>query len=187
MTPPKLTPWLWFAGAVALCLAFALGAGSWIVATTQPTQLGRSNVGGWAELAEAGFRVRLDGVALADSLPSSYDPASDVAPPEGFQFLRVQMTVESLVGPDEAIGCLVQLRNRDGEEIGHRNYGLDGPAATDCNQLAAEEENGRPILAGDSFKSQSVFVVQPDDIDSFTVDIVPLFVDDDVFWTFTLG
>ncbi len=52
--------------------------------------------------------------------------------------------------------CLVF---RDGEEIGHRNYGLDGPAATDCNQLAAEEENGRPILAGDSFKSQSVFVV----------------------------
>ncbi|RMB61841.1 hypothetical protein [Tessaracoccus antarcticus] len=187
MSRGRWGPWLGFACVVVACLVFSVGAGAWIVRTTEPTQLGSGVVGSWAELSDQGFRVRLDDVEMATAFPSSYDPTDDVMAPEGFQFLRVRLTVESLVPAEGVLGCLVQLRNRDGEQIGNKDYGIDGPAASDCNALAATNKAGGPIGEGDRFESQSVFIVVPEDLDSFTLDIVPLFVEDDVLWSFELG
>ncbi|MEO7587798.1 MAG: hypothetical protein ABIS84_07180 [Arachnia sp.] len=180
-------PWVGFALVVAACLVFAVGAGAWIVRAAEPSQLGRGRLGDWAELGGQGFRVRLDDVSLATSFPSSYDPATEVEAPEGFAFLRVRMTVESAVGSEEAMGCLLKLRNSGGEDIGNREYGVDGPTTSECNQSAAADELGAPVGVGDRFASQSVFVVVPEDLDSYTLDVVPLFADDDVYWRFDLG
>ena len=182
----RWVPWLGFLCVVVACVVFSVVAGVWIVRVTDPEQVGRSAIGSWAELGDQGFRVRLDDVAMAPSFPSAYDPTTELTAPEGFQYLRVRMTVESLVGPDDAMGCLLTLRNSEGEGLGNPEYGVDGPSASECNALAAVEEGGQPIGQGDKFSAQSVFIVLPDELDSFTLDVVPLFVDDEVFWTFDL-
>ena len=180
-------PWVGFGCVVLACLVFAVGAGVWIVRATEPRQLGTSAVGEWADLSEQGLRVRIDDVTSAPSFPSSYDTASDMAAPEGFEFLRVRMTVELATGPDEGVSCLLRLRNRLGEVIENKDYGVDGPGVSDCNLVAAAESMGRPLERNDQFQSQSVFIVLPDDVDSFTLDVVPLFGEDEVFWRFELG
>lgn len=178
--------WLGFLCVLVAGLLFSVGAGILVVRTTAPVQVGRGAMGSWAELADHGVRVRLDGVELAPSFPNAFDPNKEVIAPDGFEFLRVRMTVEVLVGSHGLIGCALELRNRDGEELGDKVVGIEGTPVTDCNPRAAVEESGA-LMAGDHFESQSVFVVLPDELDSFTLDVMPSFINDGVFWTFDFG
>lgn len=144
-------------------------------------------MGEWAEFTEHGFSVRLDAVELAPSLPSAYDPSNDVPAPEGFVFLRVLMTVEPLVGPEDYFGCLMRVRDGDGAEIDNQEYGVEGPASSHCTRMTGEDDDSGPLGVGDQFQSQSVFIVLPDELDTFTVEVVPIFGKQKVFWTFRLG
>lgn len=164
---------------VALILSWAVGG--YISQLREPVEIGTSEAGEWVDLSEYGLRLRLDSMELAPSFPRSFNESEQMTAPEGTQYLRVRMSIEPTVDEDEYVGCFWKLLNGDGEQLTLTEFGIAGPASTQCSFL---EDEGS-LEKGVPFASQEVYVVVPKPVESFSLQVN---VDTDegrLYWTFT--
>lgn len=172
--------WVALALVMALALVFSLIVGNYLARLYEPRELGSSATGEWADLSEYGFRMRLDDVTKATSFPSSYGEGEYTTAEEGTELLRIQLSIEPLVGPEEDVSCRFELYNGDGEKLGLKELTVDGPAAVDCT---AGFDDPRPM--GVAYDTQMVHVVIPEPVENYTLEMYPLAADSTVYWTFT--
>lgn len=176
--------WRWWTALVALVCVFgvySVSVGQFLVGMREPDHLGHGTVGEWADLSDYGFRLRLDGIELHESMPSRWDETRFEYPPQGMHYVEARFTVEVLVPQDVDIGCDFRLLNADGEEFGLVGIGMAGAEASECHHQ--DERAG--IGVGDEFTSHEVYVVPRNYTDGFTLRVTPYFTDDDVYWTFS--
>lgn len=173
--------WISFAVLLAVALVFSTVVGNYVARLKEPVEVGTSVTGEWADLAEYGFRARLDSLELSTTYPSSSNAGDPRTAPEGATYLRVRMSIEPLVAADADMGCFWELFNSDGEQLTMTEFGVDGPLSRQCTYL--ELEGSRELEV--PFTSQEVYVVVPDDVESYTLQLSPQFGDKAVFWTFT--
>ena len=173
--------WVAFGIIAALVVGYSVAVGQYLSTLRQPEVIGHSVVGEWADLSDYGFRIRVDSMEYFDALPGSWDPSQVNEPPEGMKYLRVLYTVEALVPPEGDLGCIVDLRNGDGEELDLTEIGLAGPEGEGCTRYDGRDG----IAVGDTYETQSVFVVQPVPIEDYTIVITPMFADERVHWEIT--
>ncbi len=174
--------WISFVVLLVISLVFSLLVGDYVAQLRQPTEAGRSRTGEWADFSESGFRARLDEMSIAPTFPSAYDPQRTTAGPDGTSLLRVRMSIEALVDADEVIGCSWRLFNGSGEQLTLTEYGVEGPASTECTFISDEaaREKGVP------FQSQVVYVVVPEALESYSIRLSPSLAGNSSYWTFTL-
>lgn len=174
--------WIAFAVTCVVVIGYSLGVGQYLADRREPRPLGTSSVGEWADLAEYGFRLRVDEVDVVGSLPSRFRDDEIVAAPTGMAYFQAKLTVEVLVGPEEDMGCTMELYNADGERLDWDDDSVGIPGVSGCVLF----DDGRDALdVGDTFESQLIRVVLPDDPGSFVIRIVPTYTDDTVYWAIT--
>lgn len=176
--------WRWWAALVALaCLfgVYSVSVGQFLVEMREPDHLGHATVGEWADMSEYGFRLRLDGIDVHDSMPSRWDETRNEEPPSGMHFVEASFTLEVLVAEDVDVACAFRLLNADGEELGNVGIGMAGAQGTECHH----EEQRAGIGVGDEFVTHEVYVVPRNMTDGFTVNVTPYFTDDTVYWSFS--
>lgn len=173
--------WVTFVLLLVVALTFSRVVGGYVSQLRQPSEIGTSSTGEWADLSAYGFRARLDSLDLAASFPRSFDSGERMTAAPGTQYLRVRMSIEPLVGEDQDMGCIWKLFNGEGEQLTLTEYGIEGPASTQCSFL--EDEGSRE--KGVPFGSQEVYVVLPDAIGSFSLQVHADGSDGRVYWTFT--
>lgn len=173
--------WISFVVLVVVVLVFSLVVGDYVARLRQPTEAGRSTTGHWADLSEYGLRARLDEIAISATFPDAYDPAQQTAGPEGTSLLRVRMSIEPLVGEEEVLGCSWRLFNGAGEQLTLTEYGIEGPASTECTFISEETAREKGV----AFQSQVVYVVVPNALESYSLQLVPAFGASPIYVTFT--
>lgn len=174
--------WIAFAVTCVVVIGYSLGVGQYLADRREPRLLGTSSVGEWADLAEYGFRLRVDEVDVVGSLPSRFRDGESVAAPTGMGYFQARLTVEVLVGPEEDMGCTMELYNADGERLDWDDDSVGVSGASGCLLF----DDGRDALdVGDTFESQLVRVVLPDDPGSFVIRVVPTYTNDTVYWAIT--
>ncbi|MGV8847323.1 hypothetical protein [Tessaracoccus sp.] len=173
--------WISFVALLVIALVFSLAVGDYVAKLRQPVEAGRSTIGEWADLSEHGFRARLDDVSIATTFPSAYDPNQKIAGPDGTSLLRVRMSIEALVDANDIVGCSWRLFNGSGERLTLTEYGIEGPASTECTFISEEatREKGVP------FQTQLVYVVVPEALESYSLQLSPSLAGDSSYWTFT--
>ncbi len=172
--------WISFVLLLVVALAFSMVVGDYVARLRQPTEAGRSTTGEWADISEFGFRARLDDVTLAKTFTNSYDPEQHKGGPEGTSLLRVRMSIEALVDDDEVLGCSWRLFNGAGEQLTLTEYGIEGPESSECTFVSDEGTRQKGV----PFQTQVVYVVVPDDIDSYSLQLFPQFGASLSYWTF---
>lgn len=184
--PPRPTSgtrgwWIAFAVTCIIVIGYSLAVGEYLAGRREPQQLGTSDVGEWADMAEYGFRLRVDEIAVVDSLPARFSDEI-VTAPTGMAYFEAKLTVEVLVAPDEDMGCILELYNADGEKLDWEDTSVGIPDVSGCLLF----DDGRDALdVGDTFESQFIRVVLPDEPGSFTIHIVPTYTEDTVYWAIT--
>ncbi|GAB3815529.1 hypothetical protein GCM10028820_13160 [Tessaracoccus terricola] len=184
--PTGRRAWRWWIALAVLACTFAvysLSVGQFLVEMREPEHLGHSTVGEWADLSDYGYRLRFEGFALHDSMPSSWDATRLEYPPDGMQYVEARFTVEVLVGEEEDMGCTFKLFNADDEELGLTGIGLGDVEGTECQH--SEQRAG--LVPGDTFASHQVYVVPSGMDDGFTLRAEPFYLDEDqdnAYWTF---
>lgn len=174
--------WISFAVLLSVSLVFALIVGARVATVNDPVELGHSTTGEWAELSEFGFRARLDDMSIAESFPSAYEETLDKAAPEGMALLRVRFSIEPLVADDGLVACLLSLFNGKGDRLTRIEYGVAGPESAECSLISTDGERQEGV----PYATQTVWVVAPDPVESFSLQLVPLSgADDNVYWTFS--
>ena len=173
--------WVSFVVLLVAALVFSMVVGDYVARLRQPTQAGRTTAGQWADLSEFGFRARLDDVAMSTAWPSAYDPEQEVTAPDGSSLLRVRMSLEPLVDEDVSIGCSFRLFSAAGEQLTLREYGVEGPQSSECTFVS----EGTTREKGVPFQSQVVYIVLPENVDSYSLQLYPNLGASPVYWTFT--
>lgn len=171
--------WVSFVLLLATALVVSTLVGGYLARLSQPAEVGQARVGEWMDLADQGFRARVDSIELSPAFPSSYDPEQNQSAPEGLVFLRVRMTVEPLVDPDATVACTLKLFNGEGEELTLTESGIDGPEYSDCLFPTDEKER----VLGEAYQTQTVWAVIEEPVQSFTLQLQPLFQDQRVYWS----
>lgn len=172
--------WVSFVLLMVVALIFSTVVGGYVSQLRAPKEIGRSSVGEWADLSDHGFRARLDSMDLAPAFPRSFDPGEEMIAPAGTQYLRVRMSIEPLVGQDEDLGCLWKLFDGDGEQLTLTEFGVEGPASTQCSFLGEGS-----LEKGVAFESQEVYVVVPDAGEDYRLEVHASGDGARVYWTFT--
>lgn len=173
--------WTSFAVLVAAVVVFSVVVGHYLVGIGVAHEAGRTATGEWADRSDHGFRARLDSLTMATSLASAYDASLGQMPPEGMVFLRVRMTLEPWVGPDEGLDCRLALYNGDGEELTLTESGLEGPEHTGCLFLGEVGVRSEGV----AFQTQTVFVVVPEPVEAYELRLYSMATDQRSYWTFT--
>lgn len=174
--------WVAFVVACVVALGYSVAVGHYLADRREPVLLGESGLGEWADLSDHGFRLRVDDITVTDELPSRYTEGETVRAPDGMAFFRAMLTIEVLVPPDGDMGCYLTLLNSDGEELDFEEYSVGDPDATECILF----DDGRQALdVGDTFESQLVRVVLPDDPESFRIEVQPAYASEGVYWLFS--
>ncbi len=173
--------WISFVVLFVAAMSFSLVVGDYVAQLRQPIEAGRSTTGEWADLSEFGFRARLDDVTMSTTFPNSYDPEQEKSGPDGTSLLRVRMSIEALVDEDEVLGCSWRLFNGSGEQLTLTEYGIEGPESSECTLISDDMVREKGV----AFQTQVVYVVVPDAIDSYSLQLYPNFGASPVYWTFT--
>lgn len=170
--------WWVFGLLMVMALVFALIIGNYLARLHEPTEVGTSALGEWGDLGDQGLRLRLDEMVMAKSFPDAY--GEQTSAPEGMEFLRVRMTIDP-VATDLDGSCIFELHNGDGENLGLRELAVEGPPRLDCIDFS--EDSDPP--SGDPFETQTVFVVVPEPIESYSIQVHLITDENETYRTFT--
>ncbi|MEO7587794.1 MAG: hypothetical protein ABIS84_07160 [Arachnia sp.] len=179
-----LTPrgwWVSFALLLSFALVFSLAVGDFLARQGEPKELGSSRIGEWADLSEHGFRARLDSLDMATQLPNAYNPDVISSAPPGMTYLRVRMTIEPLVGPDDDLQCSWKVTNGAAEQLSLTESAIEGPQFGGCTHPFDEGPRERGV----PFGTQTVYVVIAEPLESYTLRLQPQLADGSPYWTFT--
>ena len=157
--------WWWsFAALSVMALVFALIVGSYLARLQEPAELESSPMGEWADLGDQGLRLRLDEMVMAPSFPGPYGDGEQTAAPEGMELLRVRMTIDPVAG-DLQGSCIFELYNGDGEKLGLKELGVEGPGGLECVDFSDDSSSA----SGAHFEAQSVYVVIPEPVENYSL------------------
>lgn len=174
--------WVAFAVATVLVAVYSVVSGGYVVAREGRRDLGHSHVGEWADMTEHGLRFRLDSLDYVDAVPVGLG-GTITSPPPGTAYLLAQFSIEAVMAPADGLGCVIQLFNADGEALAWTESDAQGPTDHGCYGQTTEVGE---VERGDVFQTQTVYIVEPAPLASFTLTVWPTATDERVSWSFSL-